>query len=104
MRLNVGAKIGGGFGLIILLIVVMVGYSYVSLREAKQGLVNIQPANERMALADDVTIIYKNTISVIRNYVAKYMVEVLKPVVHVDKKQLQKSRKAKHKRDYRDEE
>ena len=70
MRLNVGAKIGGGFGLIILLIVVMVGYSYVSLREAKQGLVNIQQANERMALADDVMLIYKNTISVIRNYVA----------------------------------
>ena len=46
----------------------------------------------------------KKTKKVIRNYVAKYMVEVLKPVVHVDKKQLRKSRKAKHKRDYRDEE
>ena len=46
----------------------------------------------------------KKTKKVIRNYVAKYMVEVLKPVVHVEKKKLQKSRKAKHKRDYRDEE
>ena len=43
----------------------------------------------------------KKTKKVIRNYVAKYMVEVLKPVVHVDKKQHRK-RKAKHKRDYRD--
>ena len=43
----------------------------------------------------------KKTKKVIRNYVAKYMVEVLKPVVHADKKQL---RKSKHKRDYRDEE
>ena len=41
MRLNVGAKIGGGFGLIILLILLMVGYSYVSLREAKNSLVQI---------------------------------------------------------------
>ena len=45
----------------------------------------------------------KKAKKVIRNYVAKYMVEVLKPVVHVEKKKLQKSRKAKHKRDYRDE-
>ena len=70
MRLNVGAKIGGGFGLIILLILLMVGYSYVSLREAKHSLVQIQQANERMALADETTIVYKDAISLIRNYVA----------------------------------
>ena len=70
MRLNVGAKIGGGFGLIILLILLMVGYSYVSLREAKNSLVQIQQANERMALADETTIVYKDAISLIRNYVA----------------------------------
>ena len=70
MRLNVGMKIGGGFGLIILLIVIMVGYSFVSLRETKESLLKIQRANERMASADEVTIVYKNTISVIRNYVA----------------------------------
>lgn len=46
----------------------------------------------------------KKTKKVIRNYVAKYMVEVLKPAVHAEKKKHQKSRKAKHKRDYRDEE
>ncbi len=70
MRLNVGAKIGGGFGLIILLILLMVGYSYVSLREAKNSLVQIQQANERMALADETIIVYKDAISMIRNYVA----------------------------------
>ena len=70
MRLNVGAKIGGGFGLIILLILLMVGYSYVSLREAKNSLVQIQQANERMALADETIIVYKDAISLIRNYVA----------------------------------
>ena len=70
MRLNVGAKIGGGFGLIILLILLMVGYSYVSLREAKHSLVQIQQANERMALADETIIVYKDAISLIRNYVA----------------------------------
>ena len=70
MRLNVGAKIGGGFVLIILLILLMVGYSYVSLREAKHSLVQIQQANERMALADETTIVYKDAISLIRNYVA----------------------------------
>jgi len=63
-------KIGGGFGLIILLVLIMVGYSYVSLKEAKGSLVNIQQANERMGASDDVMIAYQNTISGIRNYVA----------------------------------
>ena len=46
----------------------------------------------------------KKTKKVIRNYVAKYMVEVLKPTVQLDKKQLIKAGKRKHKNDYRYEE
>lgn len=43
----------------------------------------------------------KKTKKVIRNYVAKYMTEVLRPAVELDKKKLEKLGKTKHKKDLR---
>jgi len=70
LKLTVGAKISGGFAVIIFLIIGMVGFSYYSLQEEKANLTNIQQASERQGLADDVLIAYKNAIAGLRNYVA----------------------------------
>ena len=70
MKLKVGMKIGGGFGLIILLVLIMAGYSWFSQKELKDEFVDVQQANERAAMADDAKFAYQDTISGIRNYVA----------------------------------
>ena len=68
--MNIGMKIGGSFGLIILMIAAMVGYSYYSLKQAKDALHIIHQANERMLMSDDAKFSYAKTTSGLRNYVA----------------------------------
>jgi len=70
MKLKVGMKIGGGFGLIILFLIVIVGYSFFSLREIKESIVDAQQANERTAMSDDAKYAFNDITSTIRNYVA----------------------------------
>jgi len=70
MKMTVGTKIASGFGVIIALILCMALNSLISLDNAKKDLVKINGANERMELADDVVIAYKNSVSGIRGYVA----------------------------------
>ncbi|MBP2626523.1 MAG: methyl-accepting chemotaxis sensory transducer [Firmicutes bacterium] len=70
MKLKIGAKIALSFGVIIALIMLMAINSLLSLRNANGDLVKINEANARMALADDIVIQYKVTVSDIRVYVA----------------------------------
>lgn len=70
MKLKVGAKIGLSFGVVITLIMILGIYSLTSLRSANEDLVKINEANQRMALANDIVIQYKSTVSEIRAYVA----------------------------------
>ncbi len=70
MKLEVGAKIALSFGVVIALMIVMGVYSLISLRSGNEDLTKINEANLRMALADEIVIHYKLTISEIRAYVA----------------------------------
>jgi len=69
MKLKIGAKITLSFSVIIILILFMAINSLLSLRTAKVDLVKINEANARMALAEDIVIQYKTTVSDIRAYV-----------------------------------
>ncbi|MBC8015593.1 MAG: HAMP domain-containing protein [Sporomusaceae bacterium] len=69
MKLKIGTKIALSFGVIIALILFMSINSLLSLRTANDDLVKINGANARMALADEIVIQYKLTVSEIRGYV-----------------------------------
>jgi len=58
------------FGVIIALILFMAINSLISLQNAKSDLTKINEANARMALADDIVMQYKATVSEIRAYIA----------------------------------
>lgn len=70
MKLKIGTKITLSFGVIIALILFMAINSLLSLHNANEDLVKINAANARMALADDIVIQYKLTVSEIRAYIA----------------------------------
>ena len=68
--MKIGTKMALSFGVIIALILFMSINSLISLQNAKANLTKINEANARMALADDIVIQYKATVSGIRAYVA----------------------------------
>ena len=70
MKMRIGTKMALSFGVIITLILFMGINSLLSLQNAKADLAKINAANTRMALADDIVIQYKATVSGIRAYVA----------------------------------
>jgi methyl-accepting chemotaxis protein len=70
MKLKIGAKIGGGFGVLITLIVVMATVSFFDLRNASEELQKVNAASLRMQISDDIVIQYKAAILGIRTYVA----------------------------------
>jgi len=70
MKLKIGIKMALGFGVIMILILFMAINSLNSLQNAKVDLTKINEANARMALAEEIVIQYKGTVSEIRAYVA----------------------------------
>ncbi|SFL85964.1 methyl-accepting chemotaxis protein [Pelosinus propionicus DSM 13327] len=70
INLKIGAKIAVSFAIIIVLIFIMAVNSFISLNHAKNDLENIKQANVRMAIADDIAIQYKITVSDLRAYAA----------------------------------
>lgn len=70
MKTKLSFKFAVGFGIIILLMVMMTVNSFINLQNAKADLIKIDEANARMALADDIAMQYKNTIAAIRGYAA----------------------------------
>lgn len=70
INLKIGAKIAVSFAIIIVLIFIMAVNSFISLNHAKNDLENIKQANVRMAIADDIAIQYKVTVSDLRAYAA----------------------------------
>lgn len=68
--MKIGTKITLSFGVVIVLILLMSVYSFVSLRSADTNLAKVNEANARMALSDTIVIQYKMTVSTIRAYVA----------------------------------
>jgi len=70
MKMKIGTKLALSFGVIIALILFMTINSLLSLQNAKADLTKINEANIRMALAEDIVIQYKSTVSEIRAYVA----------------------------------
>lgn len=69
-KLKLGAKFAVSFGIILLLMLIITANSFVNLLNVKEDMRNISGANERMALADDIDIHYKNTVALIRAFAA----------------------------------
>lgn len=70
LKTKLSFKFAVSFGIILLLMISMTIISFTNLQSAKVELVKIDEANERMALADQIAVQYKNTIAAIRGYAA----------------------------------
>lgn len=70
MKLKIGAKIGGGFGVLILLVVIMATVTFSELRNAKDDLEKVSAASKRMQISEDIALQQKSAILDIRTYVA----------------------------------
>ena len=69
-NLSVAGKISGSIGILIILILIMVANSFFSLQEAKNNLVKIETANQRVQLSDDIVIQYQTAQLAVQNYIA----------------------------------
>lgn len=70
MKLKIGAKIGGGFGVLILLVVIMATVTFSELRNAKDDLEKVSGASKRMQISEAIALQQKAAILNIRTYVA----------------------------------
>ncbi|MDR3588854.1 MAG: methyl-accepting chemotaxis protein [Negativicutes bacterium] len=70
MRIRIGAKVGSGFGAMILLMVVMVVYSFYSLGKIQENIETIDRAVDRLSLADKINLQYTKTRVVVSTYSA----------------------------------
>ncbi|HWR37981.1 MAG TPA: methyl-accepting chemotaxis protein [Patescibacteria group bacterium] len=67
-NMKLGTKFAVGFGAIILLMLIMSVNSYYNLYTSREDLQQIQQANERMDMANDVIMSYKDAILGLRGY------------------------------------
>jgi methyl-accepting chemotaxis protein len=70
IKVKLGAKFAVSFGIILLLMLIITANSFVNLLNVKEDMRNIGGANDRMALADDIDVNYKNTVALIRAFAA----------------------------------
>lgn len=69
-KTSVAIKIGGSFGIIILLILFMAISSFFSLQQEKNDLKKLEVVNDRVQLSDDIVIQYQDVVVNTRSYVA----------------------------------
>lgn len=70
MKLNLSTKITIGFSIMLLLILLLGGNSYISLSSSMVSLTNIENASQRMILAMQIENEYTGAIAAIRGYIA----------------------------------
>jgi methyl-accepting chemotaxis protein len=70
MQFSIGKKIGLGFTVMLVLLVVLAGTLFWTLQSAKQQLTEIEKATERNALAMDSALYFRGAVAAIRGYIA----------------------------------
>lgn len=70
MKLRIGAKIAAGFGVVILLIAVLVVYSFFSLGKIQNDIETVDKAVDRLNVSSGINLQYTRTVLTIRTYVA----------------------------------
>ena len=63
MRVSIGTKIGAGFTVMLLLVVILGMTCFVLLKEAKVSILEIQNASQRESLITDAALAYKSHIA-----------------------------------------
>lgn len=68
IKMKLGFKFAVSFGVILLLMVIMTVNSFINLQNMKTDMAKISEANNRMAMADNIAIQYKNVVGLLRAY------------------------------------
>ncbi len=70
MKLNIGMKIGLGFSVIIVMIIVILGYSYISTSSIQNDMLNATKTNKRLILISEIRNDYFQAVAAIRGFIA----------------------------------
>jgi methyl-accepting chemotaxis protein len=70
MKISIGKKISGGFLIMLLLIGILGGYSYINLKDTKELIKDVELSNRRLVLEAEIESEFKSGVAAIRAFIA----------------------------------